>query len=86
MIFTLIHLTHLDLYWSSITYHVIYPLQVGSHVSGGDIIGEVKENTLITHRVMVPPKSAGTVTYIAPAGDYTIEVSNLLDTIVYMFV
>ena len=35
---------------------------------------------------MVPPKSAGTVTYIAPAGDYTIEVSNLWDIIVYMCV
>ena len=43
-------------------------------MSGGDIIGDVRENTLITLKVMVPPKAAGTVTYVAPAGSYTIEV------------
>lgn len=47
--------------------------QVGSHISGGDIYGEVKENTLITHKVMLEPKAAGTITYIAGAGDYTID-------------
>ena len=49
-------------------------LQVGSHVSGGDIVGEVSENTLINHKIMLPPKAAGTVTYIAAAGNYTIKV------------
>lgn len=48
-------------------------IKVGSHVSGGDIIGDVRENTLITLKVMVPPKAAGTVTYVSPAGSYTIE-------------
>lgn len=47
--------------------------KVGDKVTGGDIIGTVVENTLIQHRIMVPPQAAGTVTYIAPAGDYTLQ-------------
>jgi len=43
------------------------------HVTGGDIIGEVFENSLIIHRIMVPPKAMGTLTYVAKAGEYTIE-------------
>ena len=41
---------------------------------GGDIIDVMVENTLINHKIMVPPKSTGTISYIAPAGNYTIEV------------
>lgn len=47
-------------------------LNVGDHITGGDVIGEVIENTLVTHTIMVPPKARGTITYIAPAGSYTI--------------
>lgn len=47
-------------------------LSVGDHVTGGDVIGEVIENTLVTHTIMIPPKARGTITYIAPAGSYTI--------------
>ena len=47
--------------------------RVDDHVTGGDIIGEVFENTLIIHRIMVPPKAMGTLTYIAKAGEYTID-------------
>lgn len=47
-------------------------LSVGDHITGGDVIGEVIENTLVTHTIMVPPKARGTITYIAPAGSYTI--------------
>lgn len=35
----------------------------------------MKENTLIEHRIMLPPKAAGTVTSIAEEGDYKIDVS-----------
>ena len=47
--------------------------KIGSHISGGDIYGTVKENTLVLHKIMLAPKAAGTITYIAPAGDYTLE-------------
>ena len=33
----------------------------------------MKENTLIDHHIMLPPKAAGTIKYIAPAGNYTIN-------------
>ncbi len=48
--------------------------QVGSHITGGDIFGLVPENKMIKHRIMLHPKSKGTVTYIAPEGNYTLEV------------
>jgi len=47
--------------------------KVGSHISGGDIFGSVQENTLIEHRIMLPPKGRGTITYIAEPGDYKID-------------
>ena len=47
----------------------------GSHITGGDLFGVVYENTLVKHRMILPPKSKGTVTYIAPAGNYTVSVS-----------
>lgn len=50
------------------------PPQVGSHLTGGDVYGAVKENSLIKHKIMVPPRSRGTVTHIAPAGHYDISV------------
>ncbi|CAO3606665.1 unnamed protein product [Mucor hiemalis] len=48
--------------------------QVGDHITGGDIYGKVYENSLVTlHNIMLPPKSRGTITYIAPKGQYTLE-------------
>jgi V/A-type H+/Na+-transporting ATPase subunit A len=45
----------------------------GDNISCGDIIGEVKETTLITHKVMVPPKiKKGTIVKIE-SGDFTID-------------
>jgi V-type H+-transporting ATPase subunit A len=46
--------------------------KVGDHITGGDVFGRVFENTLITHSVMLPPGNMGKVTWIAPAGNYTI--------------
>jgi len=48
-------------------------LKVGDNVSGGDVFGQVFENTMVTHRVMVPPGGMGKITFIAPAGSYTLE-------------
>ena len=36
----------------------------GDEVFGGDIIGEVKETKIITHKIMIPPNLKGTVTHI----------------------
>lgn len=46
--------------------------KVGSQVSTGDIVGEVQETELITHRVMVPPGISGTLESIE-SGEYTVE-------------
>ncbi len=44
----------------------------GDKLKGGDIIAEVPETSLITHRVMLSPKLSGEVTWVAEDGDYTI--------------
>ena len=44
----------------------------GEHVVGGDIIGEVEETSLITHKIMVPPMLSGTIKEIK-SGPMTIE-------------
>jgi hypothetical protein len=49
------------------------PPQVGDRITGGDIYGLVQENTMIEHRIMLPPGARGNITYIAPAGDYSIN-------------
>lgn len=47
---------------------------VGDHITGGDIFGKVYENTLLTkHHIMLAPKARGTITHIAPKGQYSIE-------------
>ncbi|GMH34065.1 hypothetical protein BSKO_01899 [Bryopsis sp. KO-2023] len=47
--------------------------KVGDRITGGDIYGLVQENSLLEHRVMLPPNARGVVSYIAPAGEYNIE-------------
>ncbi|KAM0687314.1 H(+)-transporting V1 sector ATPase subunit A [Conglomerata obtusa] len=39
---------------------------------GGDVFGVVRENELITLKIMVPPKDSGMVVYIAQEGDYNL--------------
>jgi V/A-type H+-transporting ATPase subunit A len=47
--------------------------KVGDEVSGGMFLGVVMETATFEHRIMVPPNFAGTLTWVAPEGDYTIE-------------
>ncbi|KAG2487779.1 hypothetical protein HYH03_013623 [Edaphochlamys debaryana] len=47
--------------------------KVGDRITGGDIYGIVAENSLIEHRLMLPPGARGTVSYIAPTGHYNVE-------------
>ena len=47
--------------------------QVGDRVTAGDIYATVPENTLIEHRIMLPPGARGNVTWLAPAGEYNID-------------
>lgn len=48
-------------------------LRIGQHIVGGDAVGSVVENSLVNgHLIMLPPRAMGTVTWLAPAGDYTV--------------
>lgn len=46
---------------------------VGDRITGGDIYGIVHENSLMDHKVMLPPNARGNISYIAPAGQYSLE-------------
>lgn len=49
-------------------------LKVGDHISGGDIYGNVFENTLLNeHKIMLPPRARGTITHIAEQGSYNVD-------------
>lgn len=56
----------------------------GSHITGGDLYGVVHENTLVKHWMLLPPKCKGTVTYVAPSGNYTVDVRDFIFTIIYV--
>ena len=46
-------------------------VEPGTEVNPGDIVGEVDETTLVTHKIMVPPGVSGTLETITE-GDYTV--------------
>jgi len=51
-------------------------IKVGDLISGGDVVGIIRENGLFKeHKVMVPPNISGRVKKMAPAGQYAIEQS-----------
>lgn len=43
-------------------------------MTGGDEYGSVFENSLVTHKILLPPKARGTVTYVAEEGSYDVNV------------
>ena len=45
---------------------------MGDRLTSGDIYAIVHENSLLDHKIMVPPGARGNVTYIAPAGGYSL--------------
>ncbi|CEP62532.1 H(+)-transporting V1 sector ATPase subunit A LALA0_S05e07734g [Lachancea lanzarotensis] len=48
--------------------------KVGDHIAGGDIFGSIFENSLLEdHKILLPPRARGTITWIASAGDYTVD-------------
>jgi len=53
-------------------WHFIPLKHVSDTINGGDIIGEVQETDLITHRIMVPPDISGKLSFIVEESDYTI--------------
>lgn len=50
-------------------------VQVGDHISGGDIFGSVYENSLVdNHKIMLSPRALGTITHVAEKGSYAVNV------------
>jgi V/A-type H+-transporting ATPase subunit A len=47
--------------------------KAGDIVRSCDVLGEVQETSIITHRIMVPPNICGKIIKIEKKGDYTIE-------------
>eukprot|EP00898_Chlorokybus_atmophyticus_P005867 jgi/Chlat1/6281/Chrsp44S05865 len=47
--------------------------KIGDAITGGDIVATVHENTLLNSQVMVPPGAMGRLTWLAPAGEYTLS-------------
>jgi len=55
-------------------YHFVPTVSTGDEVSGGSILGTVKETDLIQHSIMVPPDhKGGKITNIVSEGDYNLE-------------
>ncbi|MCC6145413.1 MAG: V-type ATP synthase subunit A, partial [Candidatus Hydrogenedentes bacterium] len=50
-------------------------LQAPCEIKGGAILGTVQETELIQHRILLPPDVTGKLTWIAPAGSYTVEAT-----------
>ncbi|MDD3278614.1 MAG: V-type ATP synthase subunit A [Lachnospiraceae bacterium] len=44
----------------------------GQEVLGGTVIAETQETPMILHKSMVPPSTHGTVSWVAPDGQYTV--------------
>ncbi len=45
----------------------------GAILKGGEILGTVPETPALEHRVLAPPPAAGTLVWVAPAGEYTLQ-------------
>ncbi|MBR2928906.1 MAG: V-type ATP synthase subunit A [Oscillospiraceae bacterium] len=54
-------------------WHFVPVAKVGDKVRGGDVLGTVQETAVVLHKIMVPVKLAGTLSFVAEEGDYTIE-------------
>lgn len=54
-------------------YHVTMKISVGDTLSGGQIYATCPETDVIEHRCLLSPYLKGTVSFVAPDGEYTIN-------------
>lgn len=54
-------------------WHFKPKIKPGDIVNGCDVIGEVKETSIITHKIIIPPNLTGKILSIEKEGDYTVE-------------
>ena len=56
------------------TYKPSKEFKVGDKIVGGDIFGNVFENSYMTdHHIMCPPNVMGTISYVSTEGNYNLE-------------
>ncbi|ACL70687.1 V-type ATP synthase subunit A [Halothermothrix orenii] len=48
-------------------------VKLGDRVKPGQVVAEVPETSIVTHRVMVPPHLSGEVVEVVPNGKYTVD-------------
>jgi len=48
-------------------------VKTGDEVKGGAILGGVMETETFEHRIMLHPDDSGTISWVAPAGEYTVN-------------
>ena len=54
-------------------WHFKPTIKAGDKVSSCDVIGEVKETSIVTHKIIIPPYINGKILTIEKEGDYTVE-------------
>jgi V/A-type H+-transporting ATPase subunit A len=54
-------------------WHFKPTIKAGEIVKGCDVIGEVEETSIITHRIIVSPNICGKIIKVEKEGDYTVE-------------
>lgn len=48
--------------------------KVGDFITGGDVFGSVWENSLLSnHKILLPPRARGKITWIAEEGQYVVD-------------
>ncbi len=55
-----------------IKWHFKPTAKAGDAVSGCDVLGEVKETSIVNHKIMVPPNVSGKLLSVEKEGDYTV--------------
>ncbi len=48
-------------------------LTTDASVAGGDILGEIAESEIVTHRVLIPPGVEGVLELVVPSGSYCLD-------------
>jgi V/A-type H+-transporting ATPase subunit A len=54
-------------------WHFVPSLKQGDRITGGDILGVVRETENVLHKILVSPDDKGILESIVPEGDYTVE-------------
>ncbi|MDP3730263.1 MAG: V-type ATP synthase subunit A [Candidatus Omnitrophota bacterium] len=72
-------------------WHLLPRRKTGDDIKGGEALGEVKETSLITHKILIGPVVSGSLKWVAPEGDYSLSekiavvTQNGVDVDIFMY-